>query len=398
MSHQDPLTKPHTASNEVSAEKLEFNAPIPVFKPLLEQEEFEACRKALDLGWLGMGSYVGQFEDALQRTIGADDRHIVAVSTGHAAIHLSLMLFGVGLGDEVITPSLNNIADFQAILATGATPVFCDIEDTTLCIDIDKAGALVTPRTKAVIAMDYACKLCDHDRINDFAATHGLRVLHDAAHSLGSAYKGRSIGSFADICTFSFDPIKTITCIDGGAIVVRSDEDRQRLHSMRLIGMGQPAEVMYTDARAWTYDVTELGFRYHLANLHAALGLAQLAKFDRIRAGRRRAAESYARRLTELDDIEAPSGFAGITPFTYYVRVPAERREALRRYLGNRGIETGIHWQPGHWFSLFKDCPKGDLTVTERAAREILTLPFHSVMSDETIDRVCTAIEDFFRS
>ena len=121
---------------------------IPVFKPLIEAEEFEASRRALELGWLGMGSYVGEFEQQLKRYLGADDRHVAAVSTGHASIHLGLLAMGVGPGDEVITPSFNNAADFQAILATGAEPVFCDVVEDSLCIDLDKAEAVISPRTK----------------------------------------------------------------------------------------------------------------------------------------------------------------------------------------------------------------------------------------------------------
>ena len=163
---------------------------IPVFKPLIEQEELDASREALELGWLGMGSYVGQFEQALKTYVAGPDRHVVAVSTGHAALHLGLLAMGIGPGDEVITPSFNNAADFQAILATGAAPVFCDIEEDSLTIDLAKAAALVSPRTKAIIVMDYDCVLCDHDRVAEFARTHGLRVMHDAAHTFGSKYKG----------------------------------------------------------------------------------------------------------------------------------------------------------------------------------------------------------------
>jgi len=130
---------------------------IPVFKPLLEREELEAAQAALELGWLGMGEYVGRFEDALGQAIQADTRHVVALGTGHAALHLGLLLADVGPGDEVITPSFNNIADHQAIWATGARPAFCDILPDTLCIDLDQADRLVTPSVKAVIAMDYAC-------------------------------------------------------------------------------------------------------------------------------------------------------------------------------------------------------------------------------------------------
>ncbi|HEY8414105.1 MAG TPA: DegT/DnrJ/EryC1/StrS family aminotransferase [Pyrinomonadaceae bacterium] len=372
---------------------------IPVFKPLIEKEEMEASRAALELGWLGMGSYVGTFEERLKDFLGAGDRYVAAVSTGHAAIHLALLAMGVGPGDEVITPSFNNAADFQAILATGAEPVFCDVEDDSLCIDLDKAEELVSPRTKAMIVMDYDCVLCDHDRVAEFARAHGLRVLHDAAHSFGSKYKERMVGSFSDIATFSFDPVKTITCIDGGALVLRSEDELQRVQEMRLIGMNQPPKVMYTNERAWTYDMRLVGFRYHMANLHAAIGLAQLAKIAVISESRNSACRYYNERLGDVRDVKVPqTDYDGITPFLYYIRVPGEKREALRAHLREHGIDTGIHWQPGHWFSLLKDCRRGDLSVTERVGHEVLSLPLHSKMTTETLDRVISGIRGFFAS
>lgn len=371
---------------------------IPVFKPLIEQEELDAAREALELGWLGMGSYVNDFEHGIKTLVGASDRHVVAVSTGHAALHLALMMIGVGPGDEVITPSFNNIADFQAILAVGAQPVFVDIDDDTLCINVDRIEEMITPRTKVIIAMDYDCVLCDHDRIAAVARKHGLRVLHDAAHSIGSLYRGRPVGSFSDITMFSFDPVKTITCIDGGALVVRTEDEVRTLHELRLIGMGQPSSLMYKNERAWTYDVKRVGFRYHMANLHAALGVRQLAKMPMISESRRRAGLYYNVRLGSVRSVRVPrTDFNDITPFLFYIRVPQEQRDELRAYLKERGIDTGIHWQPGHWFSLLRDCRRGDLSVTDRVGREVLSLPLHSKMSEAALDQVCKAVEDFFR-
>ena len=370
---------------------------IPVFRPLLEDEEMAAARQALELGWLGMGSYVGRFEDKLKEVVGAADRHVVAVSTGHAALHLALMGAGIGPGDEVITPSFNNVADFQAIVAVGASPVFCDIDPVSLCVDLDRAEELISPRTRALIVMDYDCVLCDHDRVADLAARRGIRIVHDAAHSLGSRHRGRPVGSFSDIAMFSFDPVKTITCIDGGALVVRTAEEANALREMRLIGMGQPSSVMYQNQRAWTYDVARLGFRYHLANLHAAIGLAQLGKLDVIAGTRREACRTYNARLAGVPGITVPqTDFADVTPFLYYLRVEGDRRDAFRQHLADRGIDTGIHWQPGHWFKLFRDCRRGDLTVTERVGREIVSLPLHSKMAAATLDRVCEAVLAFF--
>jgi dTDP-4-amino-4,6-dideoxygalactose transaminase len=371
---------------------------IPVFKPLIEQDEIDASRRSLELGWLGMGSYVGEFEEGVKSFLGASDRYVAAVSTGHAAIHLGLLTMGVGPGDEVITPSFNNAADFQAILATGAEPVFCDIDEDSLCLDLDKAEELVSPRTRAIIVMDYDCVLCDHERVAEFASRHNLRVLHDAAHAFGSKYKGKMVGSFSDISMFSFDPVKTITCIDGGVLVVRSEEELKKIHEMRLIGMSQPATVMYTNARAWTYDMKMIGFRYHMANMHAAVGLAQLAKIEKIAESRRAACRYYNESLSAIPEVIVPkTDFTDVCPFLYYIRVPGPKRDALRAYLTEQGIDTGIHWQPGHWFTLLKDCRRGDLSVTDQVGHQILSLPLHSMMSTETLDRVIRAISAFFK-
>lgn len=372
---------------------------IPVFKPLIQEQEIQAATKSLLEGWLGMGKYVGEFEDALQKTLDAKDKHVVAVSTGHAALHLSLLLIGVGPGDEVITPSFNNIADFQAILAVGAAPVFCDIDPDTLCIDLNKAEGLISSKTKAIIVMDYDCILCDHDHVKKIATKYGIRVIHDAAHSIGSKYKGRTVGSFSDICMFSFDPVKTITCVDGGAIVVNTENEKQILQEMRLIGMSQPATVMYQNKRAWTYDVSRLGFRYHMANLHAAIGLQQLAKLGEIRSSRVRTCEYYNRELQKIKEVRVPkSDFKEVSPFLYYIQVPSDSRDDLRAYLTECGIDTGIHWQPGHWFTLLKNCRKGTLDVTEKVGAEILSLPLHSLMDHIAQERIVKAVDAFFAS
>lgn len=370
---------------------------IPVFKPLVQDEEIEAATESLRIGWLGMGKYVGDFEESLRKAVGAQEKHVVALSTGHAALHLGLMLAGVGPGDEVITPSFNNIADFQAILAVGAEPVFCDIDPDTLCLDLAQAEMLIGPKTKAIIIMDYDCILCDHDRAKELAEKYQLRIIHDAAHSIGSKYKGCPVGSFSDICMFSFDPVKTITCIDGGALVVNTEKEKQALHEMRLIGMGQPADVMYQNKRAWTYDVSRLGFRYHMANLHAAIGIQQLIKLEEIRSTRVETCRFYNKTLSPIDEVTVPkSDFNDICPFLYYIRVPAECRDDLRAHLLKKGIDTGIHWQPGHRFKLFQNCRSGPLRVTEAVGQEILSLPLHSHMEERGRNKVASVIKDFF--
>jgi len=376
-----------------------WNDKIPVFQPYIGEDTAKAVTKALELGWLGMGSYVKEFEEGLAAYLGLKDQYVVAVNTGTSALHLAMLLAGVGPGDEVITPSFNNIGDFQAIKAVGAEPVFSDICEDHLGIDVEKAGALVSPRTKAVIGMDYAGIPCRLDELYALAHRYRLRVIHDAAHSLGSRYKGRLIGGFGDIVIFSFDPVKTITCIDGGALIVNSLEEVEQLHRYRLLGMNQSSSRMYTNNRAWTFDVATQGFRYHLANLHASIGLSQLKRLDEFIASRRRACRRYTELLYGVQGIILPqTDFEEVAPFIYTIRVQGGRREALMAGLKERGIDTGIHWIPGHHFSFLKGCRRSDLSVTDRVAAEILTLPLHSFMEPETVERVAHSIVAILRS
>jgi dTDP-4-amino-4,6-dideoxygalactose transaminase len=368
---------------------------VPVFKPYLGPDTRQAALDALDLGWLGMGSYVKDFEERLAVALGCTDRRVVAVNTGTSALHLALLTAGVGPGDEVITPSFNNIGDFQAILAVGARPVFCDIEAESLGIDVEKAERLVSPRTRAVIGMDYAGVPCALDALEAMGRRHHLTIIHDAAHSLGSRLNGKGMADFGDITVFSFDPVKLITCIDGGALVVRSADQVEALHRYRLLGMDQSAARMYTNNRAWTYDVAVPGYRYHLANLHASIGLTQLDRLSEFIDTRRAACRAYSSQLQGIDGLSLPAtDFNDVAPFIYYVRVGGGRRDALIAAMRDRGVDTGIHWIPGHNFSLLKDARHGDLSVTERVGGEILTLPLHSYMPMATVSRVAAQLRE----
>ena len=371
---------------------------VPVYRTLIEADEFAAVAEVLQSGWLGMGRAVARFEEGVHQAIAAGSRHVVAVSTGHAALHLSMVIAGVGPGDEVIVPSFTHLADVQAILAVGAQPVFCDIDPLTLCIDIDQAAALVGPATRALLIMDYGPHLCDYDSASSLAEAHGLRIVHDAAHAFGSSYRGRPVGSFSDLCIFSFDPVKALTAIDAGIVVVQHQEERQRLHRLRLLGSDQPAETMYRNDRTWDYDASDDGFRYHLSNVHAAIGVEQLAKLDRIRSTRQAICRRYQEQLKAVQGVEAPAcDFDDLNPFLYYVRVPAEHRDRLRDHLAQRGIGTGIHWRPAHLHSRFGGFRRGPLSVTERVGAEILSLPLHSGMADRVVDRVCNEVAAYFR-
>lgn len=372
---------------------------VPVFRPLIEVEEIAAAVASLEGGWLGMGSSVKAFEDAVAAVCELDDssnRAVVAVSTGHAALHLGLLAMGVKEGDEVITASFNNAADFQAIRACGANPVFADIDDATLCISHEAVGALISERTRCIIAMDYDLALCDHRALAGISRESGVPVLHDAAHSFGSFYDGTPTGNQHPFTMFSFDPVKTVTCIDGGALIVNDLDLVAKLQAMRLIGMTQAASMMYMNSRAWEYDVESLGFRYHMANLHGAIGVAQIAKLGDIRTTRQETCRVYTRAFSELEWLIAPKGdFLDVNPFLYCLRIRGGLRRQFRDHLHAAGIDTGIHWEPGHKFTYFRDCRRGPLDVTETVSSEIVSLPLHSKMSPSDVERIIDAVCSF---
>ena len=373
------------------------HAPVPVFQPHVGVDTIKAVVDALHAGWLGMGAITQAFEEGLARFLELRDRHVLATNTGTSALHLGLLAAGVGAGDEVITPAFNFVADHQAIVATGGTPVLCDVDDATLGLDPDKAAALVGPKTKAVLPLHFGGRPGRLKELYAMAERHRLRIVEDATHAFGSRADGRMLGSFGDITCFSFDPVKVITSIDGGAVVVGDGELLERLRHWRFLGIDRETHERYKNSRAWEYDVVGQGFRYHMTNINAAIGLSQLARADEFIAARRASCRLYSERLAGLDDVRCPAtDFADVAPFIYTVRVPAPRREGLIEHLKRRGIATGIHFLPAQDFSFLKGCRRGDLSVTERVTREILTLPLHTLMPAAVVERVAAAIREYF--
>lgn len=372
---------------------------IPVFKPHIGSETMKAAVDALDLGWLGMGSYVKSFEEELARYLQLPETsRIVAVNTCTSALHLALLTAGVSAGHEVITPALNNIGDFQAIGMCGARPVFVDIRERDLALDPDQLEGLITPQTRAIIALHYAGIPCDMEAVFSVAKAHDLRVVEDAAHATGSRFGGQRIGSYGDLTCFSFDAIKTLTCIDGGALIVRSAEEAEHVYPARLLGMTQRNEQLYQNTRAYGFDVRDQGYRYHMANLHASIGLSQLARLDEFIANRQEYCRRYTALLKDVEGLVVPvSNFADVSPFIYVVRVLDGKRPNLVQHLRQEGVETGVHWVPGNQFTWLADCRGADrLPVTDRVGGQILTLPLWSYMPDTTIVAVAKAVRGFF--
>ena len=365
---------------------------LPVSRPSVGNDELEEIRKVFETGWLGLGSTVFEFETQIKNYLGG--RHVIAVNTGTSAIHLALEGHGIGPGDEVIVPSLTFCATIQAIVAAGATPVFCEARPQDLNIDIDHARSLITSRTKAILCVHYCGNACDMDELLGVAKQHGILVIEDAAHAFGTTYKGKRIGSFGDVACFSFDPIKILTTGEGGAVVLADDAVAEEIRRKRILGIDKDTWHRYRNERSWFYEVTTQGYRYHMSNINAAIGLAQLRKFDGFLAARRRIVKRYNTGLTGLAGVELLVGnVEEAAPFTYIVRVTNGLRDQLMESLKNKGVGTGVHYIPNHLHPFFEKY-KRPLPVTDRLWKEILTLPLFTEMTDADVDLVISALRD----
>ncbi|MBC5808047.1 MAG: DegT/DnrJ/EryC1/StrS family aminotransferase [Candidatus Eremiobacteraeota bacterium] len=371
---------------------------IPVFVPLVGSDTLAHLAHALDVGWLGMGALTKEFEDRIAAFLELTDRFVLSTNTGTSAIHIALLAAGVGPGDEVITPSFNYVADHQAIRMTGAAPVMCDIRDDNLGIDCEKAEALITRRTKAIMPLHFAGIPCDRAGVYRLAGARGLRIIEDACHAFGTICADQKIGSTGDIAIFSFDPVKIITSIDGGCVVGRDPSELKRLQHLRLLGVDRDTTERYKNRRAWEYDVVDEGYRYHLTNIMAAVGISQIKRIQEFIASRQAVCKKYNEAFAGLEDVKVPSsGFSDVSPFIYSLRVLDGRRERLIEHLRSHHIDAGIHFIPVHRHSYFAGAAHGDLSVTERVVDEVLTLPLHSNMREEFVERVIEAVVSFFR-
>jgi len=370
---------------------------IPVFKPLLGKDTVEHISKILDIGWLGMGSNTKEFEDKLSDYFELNDRYVIATNTATSALHLALRAMNIGENDEVITPSFNCVADQQAIRMAGAEPVMCDILEGNLDIDCEKAEELITEKTKAIVPLHYAGIPCNLEKVYALANKYNLRVIEDCCHAIGTTINGKKLGSFGDTAFFSFDAVKTITSIDGGCIIVKTKEEFEKIRHMRLLGMSKDTIERYKNKRAWDYDVVTEGYRYHLNNVMAGVGISQLKKINEIISSRQNVCREYNKSFGNIFGLIIPhTDFRDISPFIYVVRVLDGKRDQLVDHLKSLSIDTGIHWKPVHRFSYFSNSKCSDLSVTNQVADEIITIPLHSNMKSEFIKRVIKGVISFF--
>lgn len=371
---------------------------IPVFSPALGIDTIKHLADALHVGWLGMGAITKEFEDLISEYLGLNRRHVIATNTATSALHLALRIAKIGKGDEVITPSFNCVADQQSILNAGAEVVMCDIKEDNLGIDCEKVESLITKKTKAIVPLHYAGIPCDQKKVYAIAKKYNLRVIEDACHAFGTTINGRKIGSYGDMAFFSFDAVKTITCIDGGCLVLNNPDEFERGQHMRLLGMNKDTIERYKNKRSWDYDVITEGYRYHLNNIMASVGISQIKKIEEIVKSRQKVCQHYNSAFKNIEGVKTPqSDFKNISPFIYVLRVLDGKRKALIEHLKTKSIETGIHWTPVHKFSFFANSRCGDLTITNKISNEILTLPLHSNMKEEYVNRVIEGVQSFFK-
>lgn len=366
---------------------------VRLSRSLVGEEEKAALARVIDVGYLGMGEEVRLFEQELAAYLNTD-RYVVCVNTGTSALQLAVSSLGLGEGDEVLVPTITYVASFQAIAATGARPVACDVRATDIYLDMDAAARRLTPRTRAIMPVHYASGSRGLDAVYDFAAKHGLRVIEDAAHSFGGSHGGLKVGARGDVVCFSFDGIKNITSGEGGAIVTGDAEVARLARDARLLGVEKDTEARFSAKRSWNFDVHHQGYRYHMSNLNAAVGRAQLAKVDGFSARRRALAARYREGLAGLNVVTMLDlNWDEIVPHIFVVRVADGRRDALGDYLKAQGIETGFHYQPNHKLSYFAD--DSGFPQADRAAGEILTIPLHAALTDAEQDAVIGAIKAF---
>jgi dTDP-4-amino-4,6-dideoxygalactose transaminase len=363
---------------------------IPLQRPSLGDEEVQAVKAVFDSRWLGLGSVVKEFEDRVRDLVGA--KHVIAVNTGTSAIHIALEALGIGPGDEVLAPSLTFVATIQAVIQAGATPVFCDVEADTLNLDVEDARKRITPRTRAIIAVHYGGLACDLDALMALCKERGLLLVEDAAHAFGSKYKGRHVGSFGAATCFSFDPIKNITCGEGGAVCTEDDTVAGRIRTKIILGIEKETWRRYKGQRGWFYEVTTPGYRYHMSNINAAIGLCQLKKLDAFMDKKRRYVRMYDQALDGLPGVTLlRKNYEETAPFFYVMRT--KERDTFTEAMRARGVDVGVHYIPNHLQPLFAK-PAVCLPVTDVVWKEIVTLPLYCDMTDEIFETVVARVKD----
>jgi len=358
----------------------------PVYQPSLSGNEKKYVNECLDSTWISSkGKFIPQFEEAFKAYVGS--RHAATVCNGTVAIHLALLALGVGPGSEVIVPTLTYVASVNAIAYTGATPVFCDSLKSTWQMDPDDVKRKITPRTRAILAVHLYGQPCDMDRLIEIARAHDLFIIEDCAEALGTLYKGRHVGTFGDVGTFSFFGNKTITTGEGGMVITNDDTLHDRMTHFKGQGLAK--------YREYWHDV--IGYNYRMTNICAAIGLAQLEQADGFIEQKRRVAEWYRRGLSgapitmhdEVGDVRHSFWMVSIL-----VDDPADR-DPLRDTLREQLIETRPVFNPVHSMPMYSSAFQRH-PVAEGLGWRGINLPSYPSLDDCSVDEICSVIQAYF--
>lgn len=362
---------------------------IKLFEPYIDQNGIDAVAKVLKSGWIGTGPVVAELEEEFASYVGAN--YAVAVNSATSALHLAIIVTGVKEGDEVITTPNTFISTTHAILYENAIPVFCDVEDGTGNLDLDKAEELVTSRTRAIMVVHYAGNPLNMDKLYEFARRHNIEVIEDAAHAMGALYQQQPIGSFGLTC-FSFQAVKNLPAGDGGMITTNDREQYDRLMKLRWMGIDKSTFDRTSDTEyAWEYEVDEIGYKYAMNDINAALVLSGLNHLEADNAARQSIADAYRAGLHgEIRTLDYTFG-AKSSNHIFAIRV--SNRDELYEKLAKAGINAGVHYKPNHLYPIYERIPY-ILPVAEQIYRETLSLPMHMKLTPADVTYICEKVNE----
>lgn len=371
---------------------------IRLSKASVDLQELEGIKKIFDTSvHFGLGETVQEFEHKIADYL-ATDYSVVCLNSGTAALHIALEACMFPPNSEVIVPSITYLSSFSAISAAGHTPVPCDVLNPSCMIDIESAKSLISNKTVAIMPISYSGYDFDREKLYELAESSNLRVIEDNAHSFGSkTQQGSMIGSIGDISCFSFDGIKNITCFEGGAIVSGDPQLVEIARTKRGLGIEKDSENRYRGKRTWQFDVNCQGYRYHMSNINASVGMAQLKKLNFFKERKKALMEYYIQKISQSSiaqrlvytqgNIEGNDVCPHILPFTLCKSID---RDVLRKKLHEVGIETGIHYQPNHQLSMYQSAY--DLPNANTLGETLISLPFHCDIREEEVDVVVESI------
>lgn len=373
---------------------------IPYGRQDVNEEDIQAVLDVLRSDWLTTGPAVERFEEALQQWTGGTPA--VAVSSGTAALHAAYAAAGLGPGDEVITPPITFVATQAALVHLGATPVFADVDPETALISPRAVEAAVGPRTAAIVAVDYAGHPADMDALRVIADNNGLLLIEDAAHSLGSTYKGRAVGSLADITTLSFFPTKNITSGEGGAVVSPHTELLERARRFSRQGLiRESTQFRITTEGPWHQEVHQVGLNYRLSDIHAALGVSQLKRLNEFLTRRSEIKQNYDTILSAVAGVDVPMSSTNVNPawHLYPVRVPSRNRARIFSQLRSRGIGAQVNYLPAYRHPALSAYGRAeDFPFSEEFYAREISLPLHVGLQNSDLSRITASLVSSLRS